>query len=89
MDEHFSFSVDLDERLIDSSLLYESVYIRDAKDILDKYNVRFILIDQNMRRLWIRDDEELLFLLKYSDEFTLVFENDEVKIYEYNGRLFK
>jgi len=75
--------------ILDSSLLYESVYIRDAKDILDKYNVRFILIDQNMRRLWIRDDEELLFLLKYSDEFTLVFENDEVKIYEYNGRLFK
>lgn len=84
MDTNFYFGEGVEERLVDSMTLFRSVYIDDAEVILDKYHVRYIWMDRALEEgLWQRDDVELLWLLKYSDQFTLIFENEEVKIYQY------
>jgi|SRR3989344_4713604 len=84
MDSHFYFGGNVEGRLVDSMFLFRSVYIADAEVVLNKYNVRYIWIDGSLiDGLWGRDDIQLLWLLEYSDRFSLIFENEEVKIYQY------
>lgn len=51
-----------------------------------KNDIGYILIDSNMKGddgIWTHDEQGLLFLLKYNDNFRKVYENDEVEIYYY------
>ena len=57
-----------------------------ATDILNRNNIQYILITSKMRHglVWSDEEEGLLFLLKYSEEFEKVYEED-VEVWEYSG----
>ena len=57
-----------------------------ATDILNRNNIQYILITSKMRHglVWSDEEEGLLFLLKYSEEFEKVYEED-VGVWEYSG----
>ncbi len=52
-------------------------------DQFKKNNIGYILIDKSMKQgtIWQHDEEGLLFLLKYNDNFRKIYENKEVEIY--------
>ncbi len=75
------------ERLSDEKTIYYSRKVEVTKKILDKYHVGYILIDKNMReKIWVSEDQGLLFLLKNSDSFRKIYNIDSVEVWEYLGK---
>lgn len=79
MDDNFIFAPNVNERWTDSQELF---YTRDwkvAKEIIDKYNIKYVWIDKDMQeQIWENDEEGLLFLLQYSNSFKKVYDNKDV-----------
>lgn len=87
MDVNFRFAPEVNERWADSQTLF---YTRDwntARGIIEKYDIRYIWIDEEMKeQVWSREDEGLLFLLKYSKTtIHKIYDKDGVEIWEVEG----
>lgn len=82
-DSNFLGAPNVVERLKDSDLLLHANKMPEARKILDKYNIKHVLVDKEMKsRLYASDESELLFLLKYAiSDFYKEYENDEVEIW--------
>ncbi|MBU2589911.1 MAG: hypothetical protein KKA65_01365 [Nanoarchaeota archaeon] len=81
MDDNFMFAPNVNERWKDSQELF---YTRDwkiAKGIIDKYNIKYVWIDNYLQEeIWEGDDEGLLFLLEYSNSLKKIYDNKDVYI---------
>ncbi len=83
MDESFIFAPDVNERYTDSETLLKTRNLDEAMDIINKYGIKYIMFDKNLKdTLWTHDEDGLQFLLKYSTEFKKTYINDEIEIWE-------
>lgn len=71
------------ERENDVSTLFATKDLKTAISILDKYNVNFILINEQMRHKLFWENEGLLYLLKYSNNFEKTYEKDDIEVWAY------
>ena len=78
----------VNKKLYDVDLLFNSTRLDDANLILDKYNIRYVLFDINLKvEEFNNQDERFLFLLKYgSNQFVPLVINGEVDLW-YNRPL--
>lgn len=84
MDENFFFAPKLNERWKDSQTMFNIRDLKTALEIIDKYNIEYIWVDNGMRQmLWEEDEEGLQFVLKYSKQFTKEYSNNEVEIWKF------
>ena len=69
----------------DSNELFQTTDIDLARKILSKYDVKYIVITDNMRKglVWDKEGKGLDFLLSNAETFKKVQENSYVTIYEY------
>ncbi len=69
-----------------NSIFYSRQYSK-ISEILIQENIRYILIDLEMTSglIWSNNREDLLFVIKYSDNFKEIYSKDEVKIYYFNS----
>ena len=76
----------IEERDRDVNELFRTRDFNIATNILNKYNVDYILVDNKMKHglVWSEEEEGLLFLLKYSEDFEKIYEND-IEIWRYLG----
>lgn len=73
------------KRFVGDNSLFYTRDIDDANSIINEDFVSYIWIDNDMRsRIWVEEDEGLLFLLKYSKNFKESYSNDYVKIWEFD-----
>ncbi|MFH1455775.1 MAG: hypothetical protein ABIF40_02390 [archaeon] len=83
MDENFLFAPNVNDRWVDSNAMFGYRDKASVMNIIDKYEIKYIWIDNEMKdMLWASDEEGLLFVLKYDlTTFNKVFENDYVQIW--------
>ncbi len=69
-------------RINDSMRVFSSRSYQEARALLDKYAVDYIYINPSMReRVWKKDDEGLLLLMRTSQNFRQVYGKDGVEIW--------
>lgn len=85
MDGLFHQTRDAGALYFDSIQLFEANDLGKARSLLSKYNVKYIVITENMYDglVWRSKDEGLGFLLSNAETFKKVQENSFVVIYEY------
>ncbi len=84
LDSNFYYVPKLNERFYDINKTWYSVNLKDTEKILNKYNIRYIWIDPEMKnRLWTRREQGLLFLLTDNETFKKVYTNNSIEIWEY------
>lgn len=83
MDENFAFAPNVNERWKDSEELFKTRSLDDAMKIIDKYSIRYIWVDKELKgEIWGHNEEGLQFLLEYSKNFKRVYSTDYVEIWE-------
>ncbi len=83
MDNNFLYAPDLNERHQNSQALFYTRNFNTASDIIDNYNIKYILITKKMKDglIWNEKDEGLLFLLNSANIYKKIYNNDEVEIW--------
>ncbi|MFH1333524.1 MAG: hypothetical protein ABIH53_04785 [archaeon] len=83
MDENLVFAPNVNERYQDSENLFKTRSLDEAMKIIEKYDIKYIWLDESLKRhLWDHDEDGLQFLLKYSEKFKKVYISDEVQVFE-------
>ena len=74
-----------DERLLIAEEIFSSQRMVETEHALQEQGITHILIDSDMRNggVWTADEQGILFLLKYSPKFVLVYQNENIEIYRY------
>jgi len=73
---------DLEEKFI--SLMMER-NLDQLMEEFDQRDIRYILIDTKTKQLFRGEDEGILLLLKYTDSFKNIYEEDGIDIWEFLG----
>ncbi len=82
LDENYLFVPDAEERYRDSTTLFYSRELANTTLLFDKYNISYIWIDDEMKtKIWDYDTEGLLFILKYTEEYSLIYRKNGVEIW--------
>jgi len=83
LDSQIAYISLLDERFNDSSNIFYSRSLKKTRPLLDKYGIRYIWIDYDMRHgeVWTKEEEGLLFLFRNSEMFSRVYSNDKTEIW--------
>ena len=68
--------------------MFYSRKIKDTKQLLDAYKIKYIFITPEMTSglVWTRPDEGMLFLLKHSSVFNHVYNSSGIDIYEVTNK---
>jgi len=68
------------------TIFYSRQYSKIA-ELLIQENIKFILIDSQMTSgsIWANDREDLLFVIKYSDNFKEIYSKNGIKIYYFDA----
>lgn len=76
-----------DEKFSDSHALLNTYDLKEAKKIISKYGVKFIVITKNMFEgdVWEREDRGLHFLMQNKENFEKEYNNSEVHVWRYVG----
>ena len=82
MDEIFWHTKDVGERWRDSEKLFKGSNLENSLEIIDRYDIEYIFIDNKMKtEIWDNKKDGLLFLLD-SGRFEKVFDNNVVEIWK-------
>jgi len=83
MDENFLFAPNVNDRWVDSNAMFGYRDKASVLNVIDKYEIKYIWIDNEMKdMLWDSNEDGLLFVLNYDlTTFNKVFENDYVQIW--------
>jgi hypothetical protein len=82
MDTNFIFAPDVEGRWQDTQTLLYTRDMREALEIINKYDIKYIWIDSEMKEaLWTHDEEGLLFLVTYGKSFMRIFNQGGVQIW--------
>ncbi len=70
--------------------LYQTRKLEPAASLLERYNIRYLLITQEMREggVWKHDEDGLLFLLKHSNSFELVASSSDEELWHYRQNFY-
>ena len=85
LDTVFVYNKNVNNKWEDSNKLFHTTDINTTIDIINTYNIKYIVIDKKMREglIWERKDEGLLFLLKSTTtKFKKLYDNNEVEVWE-------
>ena len=85
MDDNFYYVQDLDERYQDINFLFYTRDLDNALEIFKKYNITYILINDEMRNglVWTKSNEGLLYLLDNNPRiFDKAYNNAKMEIWE-------
>jgi len=79
-----SFFLNKKTKLNDINYLFSTTNLKEAQHILDKYNIRYILIDKKMEEsIWHNKEEKFLLLLTNKEIFKNIYSKNGVRIWEY------
>ena len=67
----------------DTQRVLNSRILRETKKLLDKYDVAYVYIDDNLKQM-IGEDKGLLFLLRNNETFKMRYNNPYVSIWRYH-----
>ena len=82
MDEIFWHTKDVGERWRDSEKLFKGSNLENSLEIIDRYDIEYIFIDNKMKtEIWDNKKDGLLFLLE-SGRFEKIFDNNVVEIWK-------
>jgi hypothetical protein len=83
-DSNFYYAPDLTKRLDDTNTILSSRNLKKTYDLLARYNVKYILITPRMKKEYWKDENEgLLFLFSNSETFKIVYNIQDVEIWEF------
>ena len=83
MDANFLYAPDVNRRYNWSESFLHSTRLEENEEFLATYPFLYIYIDDLMRkRLWKEEDEGLLYLFSYSNQFKRVYKNKGVEIWK-------
>ena len=69
-----------------SKTIFYSRSLNVTENLLKKYSIKYILINDAMRKeIWKEPDEGLLFLFTNEEKFSKVYDNESVQIWNYRG----
>jgi hypothetical protein len=85
MDGLFEYTPDVNGRYLDSRQVFEAEDIDKVRELLSKYDVKYVLVTKNFYEglVWDKKEKGLDFLLTNAETFKKVQENSYVVIYEY------
>lgn len=82
MDSNFFYAPNVNKRYEDSEMLLYGQDLGISMAIIEKYHIKYIWIDKWLKQeLWDGETKGLLYLIKNSDNFKLLFSNDSVEVY--------
>ena len=84
MDSNSGYAPNLKVRYQDMQTLFYTRSADQAKELINKYDIDYILITKEMKEglVWNNRDEGLLFVVENSKEFRSVIKNDEVEVWK-------
>ncbi len=86
MDSLFLYAPELDERLKDSRDIFNSYRLSETKNLLDKYNIKYIWIDQEMKQqIWEGKKTGLLFLFRNNETFKNIYNKNGIEVWQVLG----
>src|SRR3989344_5698979 len=85
IDKSFTYIPGIKKRLNDQENLFYSRNLKRSSSILDRYDVQYILITNDMKHglVWNDENEGLLFVLKFSENFIKVYDKNDIEIWRY------
>lgn len=87
MDQNIILIPDFNQRKKDSITLFQTRNIHQAKEIIEKYNISYFWMDKGIdEKYYVFDDEGFKFILKYSKDFDLIYDNNYVNIYKFEEK---
>lgn len=88
LDDKFIFIKNADNRFKDSSKIFYSRNLKETRELLNKYEVKYIFIDESMKKgiVWNEEQEGLLFLFRNPETFKNIYLKDGIEIWEYIGK---
>lgn len=84
MDRHFIYMPNVNQRNRDLQDIFYSINLEDTTKLLNKYNIKYIWIDKEMKegQVWEREDDGLLFLLEIGyKKFEKIYSNEETEVW--------
>ncbi|MBL7051796.1 MAG: hypothetical protein ISS01_01775 [Nanoarchaeota archaeon] len=82
LDENYLFVSDAEERFNDVEDIFYLRNLEDSEEIINKYNVSYIWVDDWYRDdIWDYETEGLLFVAQYTKNFNQIYEEDGVDIW--------
>ena len=87
MDGLLRYTPNLYERYEDSNNLFYNRSLKETKKLLNKYNISYIWIDNEMKEglVWTKEKQGLLFSLRNKEIFKNIYSKEGVEIWMYAG----
>jgi len=86
MDENSKYISDAQERLDDSQIMLFSRDIDVTNQIVNKYNIKYIWIDKDMKdSIWEYDTEGLLFIVQNTKSYNKIYDKEGIEIWRIEG----
>lgn len=84
LDNRLFFSKKRDEINSDADKIFSSRNLENTKGILNRYQIKYVYIDKDMKegQIWQNREEGLLFLLDNSDDFDVIFWSHDVEVWK-------
>jgi len=84
MDSAFEYAPDPNQRYKDSNDIFHSRNLETTKELLKKYNVKYIWVDPDMKSSLVWDEPErgLLFLIRNKETFRSIYNKEGIEIWE-------
>ncbi|MBI4448147.1 hypothetical protein HY643_04145 [Candidatus Woesearchaeota archaeon] len=85
MDENFLFAPQQNERYVDSERLFRTRNEEETRELVKKYNITYVWMDERLKReLWTEDEDGLIFILKYSGKWAKIYDKKNVEIWKFS-----
>ncbi len=86
LDSKYYLTSNVNEKYDDTIILLNSRHLETSQQILDKYNIKYIFIDKEMKEglVWNEKGEGLLFILEHSKLFKREYQEGSMEIWSYN-----
>lgn len=87
MNSFFAYSPSVEERYYDSQSIFMSHQHTKTLELIDKYSIKYIWINQEMKQgqVWEKDNQGLLLILENSPQFKKIYSLNGVDIWTYLG----
>ena len=71
---------------MDLEQMFKSRSLENTRDLFFKYDIKYIYINDNMRRnIWLHNEDGLLFLFRDYDNFIKIYDDSGIKIFKFIG----